>query len=52
MAGASHGLGHSVKEIEQAVIRANRSPVERTTTYGRPNLTYAQRLAAPAVATS
>jgi FO synthase len=52
MAGASHGLGHSVNEIEQAVRSAGRVPVERTTTYGRPELTYAQRAAAPAPAPS
>ncbi len=46
MAGASHGLGHSVNEIEQAVLSAGRVPVERTTTYGRPAVPYAQRVAA------
>jgi FO synthase len=47
MAGASHGLGHSVAEIELAARRAGRNPVERTTTYGRPRTAYAERVAAP-----
>ncbi len=46
MAGASHGLGHSVAEVEASIRRANRLPVERTTTYDRPALTYAERVAA------
>ena len=46
MAGASHGLGHSVAEIELAVARSGRKAVERTTTYGRPELPYSQRVAA------
>lgn len=45
MAGASHGLGHSVTELEAAVVGAGRRPVERTTTYGRPASTYRQRIA-------
>jgi FO synthase len=46
MAGASHGLGHSVAEMEGAIRRNGRVPVERTTTYGRPELQYAERVAA------
>lgn len=46
MAGASHGLGHSVAEIVDAVLRAGRTPVERTTTYERPAVGYAERVAA------
>jgi FO synthase len=46
MAGASHGLGHSVAEMESAIRRAGRTPVERTTTYGAPELLYAERVAA------
>jgi FO synthase len=46
MAGASHGLGHSVAEMETAIRRAGRTPVERTTPYGRPELLYAERVAA------
>jgi len=46
MAGASHGLGHSVTEMENAIRRAGRTPVERTTTYGAPALSYAERVAA------
>ena len=46
MAGASHGLGHSVAEMETAIRRAGRVPVERTTPYGRPELLYAERVAA------
>jgi FO synthase len=46
MAGASHGLGHSVAEIQAAARRAGRTPVERTTTYGVPNVPYAERAAA------
>jgi FO synthase len=46
MAGASHGLGHSVSEMENAIRRAGRVPVERTTTYGAPALSYAERVAA------
>jgi len=45
MAGASHGLGHSVNELESAVARAGRTAVERTTTYGRPTRTYRERVA-------
>jgi FO synthase len=45
MAGASHGLGHSVYELESAVARAGRTAVERTTTYGRPARTYRERVA-------
>ncbi len=36
MAGASHGLGLPVSEIETAIRSAGRTPVQRTTTYGRP----------------
>ncbi len=46
MAGASHGLGHSVAEVEASIRHANRVPVERTTTYERPAVTYAERVAA------
>jgi FO synthase len=46
MAGASHGLGHSVAEMEAAIRRAGRVPVERTTTYSPPALLYAERVAA------
>ncbi len=46
MAGASHGLGHSVAEMENAIRRAGRTPVERTTIYGAPELLYAERVAA------
>jgi FO synthase len=46
MAGASHGLGHSVNEIENAVRAAGRIPVERTTTYERPAVAYRERVAA------
>ncbi len=46
MAGASHGLGHSVSEIADAVTRAGRTPAERTTTYSRPDVPYAERVAA------
>ncbi|MEX0873798.1 MAG: bifunctional FO biosynthesis protein CofGH [Actinomycetota bacterium] len=45
MAGASHGLGHSVSEVEAAIRRAGRVPVERTTTYGRPERSYTERVA-------
>ncbi len=45
MAGASHGLGHSVVELESAVASAGRTAVERTTTYGRPARTYRERVA-------
>jgi FO synthase len=45
MAGASHGLGHSVAELERAVRDAGRIPVERTTTYGRPDIPYTARVA-------
>lgn len=45
MAGASHGLGHSVGELESAVAGAGRTAVERTTTYGRPDRTYRERVA-------
>jgi FO synthase len=44
MAGASHGLGHSVSEVEAAIRRAGRVPVERTTTYDRPEHAYAARV--------
>jgi FO synthase len=44
LAGASHGLGQSVADMENAIERAHRNPVERTTTYGRPDLTYAERV--------
>jgi FO synthase len=46
MAGASHGLGHSVAEIRAAAERAGRVPVERTTTYGVPRRPYKERVAA------
>jgi FO synthase len=46
MAGASHGLGHSVAEIEAAVRRTGKRAVERTTTYARPDVPYAERVAA------
>ena len=46
MAGASHGLGHSVAELETAIRGRGRTPVERTTPYGRPDLLYAERVAA------
>jgi FO synthase len=46
MAGASHGLGHSVAEMETAIRGVGRIPVERTTPYGRPDLLYAERVAA------
>jgi FO synthase len=46
MAGASHGLGHSVSEMESAIRSRGRTPVERTTPYGRPELLYAERVAA------
>jgi FO synthase len=46
MAGASHGLGHSVAEMETAIRSRGRIPVERTTPYGRPELLYAERVAA------
>lgn len=46
MAGASHGLGHSVTEMENAIRRSGRTPVERTTTYGTPALSYPERVAA------
>ena len=46
MAGASHGLGHSVSEIDSVVRRAGRTPVERTTTYDRPSLPYLERVGA------
>jgi FO synthase len=46
MAGASHGLGHSVAEMETAIRSRGRTPVERTTPYGRPDLLYAERVAA------
>ena len=49
MAGASHGLGHSVTEMEAAIRSAGREPVERTTPYGRPDLLYAERVAALAL---
>jgi FO synthase len=45
MAGASHGLGHSVDEMESAIRRAGRNPVERLTTYDRPAVTYRERAA-------
>jgi FO synthase len=45
MAGASHGLGHSVNELESAVASTGRTAVERTTTYGRPARTYRERVA-------
>jgi FO synthase len=45
MAGASHGLGHSVVELESAVASTGRTAVERTTTYGRPARTYRERVA-------
>jgi FO synthase len=48
MAGASHGLGHSVDEMESAIRRAGRNPVERLTTYDRPAITYRERAAASA----
>ncbi|MEX2394394.1 MAG: 5-amino-6-(D-ribitylamino)uracil--L-tyrosine 4-hydroxyphenyl transferase CofH, partial [Actinomycetota bacterium] len=47
MAGASHGLGHSVSEMESAIRAGGRTPIERTTTYGAPALEYAERVAAP-----
>jgi 2-iminoacetate synthase ThiH len=46
MAGASHGLGHSVDEMESAIRRAGRVPAERLTTYERPGLPYRERAAA------
>ncbi|MGH2759567.1 MAG: 5-amino-6-(D-ribitylamino)uracil--L-tyrosine 4-hydroxyphenyl transferase CofH [Actinomycetota bacterium] len=46
MAGASHGLGHSVREIESVIRAAGRTPVERTTTYGRPSVPYLERTGA------
>jgi FO synthase len=48
MAGASHGLGHSVDEMEAAIRRAGRIPAERLTTYERPAITYRERAAARA----
>ncbi len=52
MAGASHGLGHSVAEVEAAITRAGRTPVERLTTYERPKAPYAQRMGVLASGTS
>jgi 2-iminoacetate synthase ThiH len=46
MAGASHGLGHSVDEIESAIRRAGRVPTERLTAYDRPQVGYRERAAA------
>jgi FO synthase len=36
MAGASHGLGLTAAQIEEAIRRAGRTPRERSTTYGTP----------------
>ncbi len=46
MAGASHGLGHSVREIDSVIRSAGRTGVERTTTYGRPSVQYLERTGA------
>jgi FO synthase len=46
MAGASHGLGHSVRELDSVIREAGRTPVERTTTYGRPSIPYLERAGA------
>jgi FO synthase len=44
MAGASHGLGLTVDEIERAIRGAGRTPRERTTTYGEPDAPYRDRI--------
>jgi FO synthase len=46
MAGASHGLGLTVDDIEAAIRRAGRIPRERTTTYGVAEPAYRERVAA------
>ena len=48
MAGASHGLGVAVETIEEAICSAGRTPRQRTTTYGRPEVGYRARVAAGA----
>ncbi len=47
MAGANHGLGLTVEVIEDAIRRAGRVPRERSTTYGRPERTYRERVGQP-----